>query len=68
VPARLQLERLPLDANGKAVRLQDGMLVNCAIVLPQQQTVGDMLRERWGKAVQGIGTLGLQVRSTIHYQ
>ncbi len=52
IPARIQLKRPSLDANGKPIRLQSGMAVNCSIILPQQRTALDVVRDALDRKVK----------------
>ncbi|MDP8964991.1 MAG: HlyD family secretion protein [Cyanobacteriota bacterium] len=49
IPARIQLKRPFLEVNGKLIRLQPGMAVNCEIILPQKRTVLDVVRHTFEK-------------------
>lgn len=54
IPARIQLERPALDANGNSIRLQSGMAVNGEIILPQQRTVWDIVRDNLDKKMKNL--------------
>jgi HlyD family secretion protein len=57
IPARIQLKRPSLDANGKPIRLQSGMAVNCNIILPHQRTVLDVVLDRFDRKVKSAEEL-----------
>ena len=51
-PAKIQLQRPFLEVNGQLMRLQSDMLVQGEMILPEQQTVFDVMRERLAKKVR----------------
>lgn len=57
IPARIQLKRPFLDVNGKPIRLQSGMSVNCDIILPHQRTVLDVVLDKFDKKAKSAQEL-----------
>jgi len=56
-PARIQLNRPYLDVNGKPIRLQSGIAVNCEIILPEERTALDVMQDNFEKKLKNAAEL-----------